>query len=530
VTDLQIDTVSARQVASTLRATTSGIDDVRLTIARIATVAGFVHEHLAASSAAGEASEEVGLIARVLALTADRADEADSTYAAMLDQWAGAALATLRNSINDGRGTSVRALISSDPLALLRGDVPASLSVDAARDWWASLPEHTQVVIAAEHADRFDGTAVGAAIIQWIDGLDGEALRELYEHRAFANADIDPAEWIPELGLDHNRAIVEAVYEYYGELYREHPDRLWWSGMAALIGPSFYGGFQDLETFSDLLDAVSAVAGSPIGGTVPGAIVVDLSGPELSEELRWYQQQLLQMQHEIFLDMAPVHEAYLAGGIEHVERMLHDDPYGYGQQTIGAWRQIDTGWRTDDPDLIAAGNRQLLLREQRYVIDNDYNTMRQRPLTGEAVTYGMTLIGAPSVPGARTYPEVFPLEVEVGATVSTPDRLPLLVTPFGGVSVDVPQIEVGAGTTITTPLPDGNISVFWDRWDLIELDTLPVYVELARDHPEVILGELDRPVGERSDEFRIDERLDDIVRHLLLEWDVDVEVRIGVSR
>jgi hypothetical protein len=528
VTDLQIDTVSARQVASTLRATTSGIDDVRLTIARIATVAGFVHEHLAASSAAGEASEEVGLIARVLALTADRADEADSTYAAMLDQWAGAALATLRNSINDRSGTSVRSLISSDPRMLLRGEVLASLTVDAARDWWASLPEHTQVAIAAEQADRFTGTAVGAAITRWIDGLDGETLRDLYEHRAFANAGIDPDQWIPELGLDHNRAIVEAVYEYYGELYREHPDRLWWSGMAALIGPSFYGGFQDLETFSDLLDAVSAIAGSPIGGTIPGAIAVDLTGPELADELRWYQERLLLMQEEIFLDMAPVHEAYLAGGIEHVERMLADDPYGYGPETIEAWRLIDAGWRTDDPDLIAAGNRTLLYREQRHVIDDDYARMLNRPGTGAAVTYGMTLIGAPSVPGTRTYPEVFPLEVEVGATVSTPDRLPLL-TPFGLVSVDVPQVEVGAGATVTTPLPDGNIAVFRDRWELIEQDTLPVYVDLARNHPEQILDELARPVGERADDFQIDERLDEIVQHLLLEWDVDVDLHIGVG-
>lgn len=530
MSDLRIDTASARRVAATLRATGAGIDDVRLTIARLATVAGFVHEHLPVSAAAGEASEEVGMIARVLALTADRADAADGTYAAMLDQWAGAALSTLRDSINDGHGTSVRTLLATGTALLPRNGLVESLTADAARDWWAALPDSTQLEIAAEHIDRFAGTAVGAAIAQWIDGLDGDTLRDLYERRAFANAGIDPAEWNPALGLDHNRAIVEAVYEYYGDLYRAHPDRLWWSGMAALIGPSFYGGFQDLETFSDLIEAVSAIAGSPIGGTVPGAIAVDLTGPELADELRWYQQQLLLMQEEIFLDMAPVHEAYLAGGIEHVERMLADDPYDYGPQTIEAWRQIDAGWRSGDPDLIAEGNRTLLFREQFRVILDDYDTMRHRPLTGEVVTYGMTLIGAPSVPGARTYPEVFPLEVEVGAAVSTPDRIPLIVTPFGSVSVDIPQVEVGAGATVTTPLPDGNISVFHDRWALIEQDTLPVYVDLARNHPEMILDELARPVGDRADDFQIDERLDEIVQHLLVEWDIDVDLRIGVGR
>src|SRR5262249_52773647 len=79
-------------------------------------------------------------------------------------------------------------------------------------------------------------------------------------------------------------------------------------------------------------------------------------------------------------------------------------------------------------------------------------------LAGSAFTYLLTLTGAPSVPGAHSYPERYPL------TIAT--RL-----PRGQVSA-------------RTPLADGNIAVFANRWQLIDVDTLPHYVALIRDDPE----------------------------------------------
>src|SRR5262249_39407601 len=82
-----------------------------------------------------------------------------------------------------------------------------------------------------------------------------------------------------------------------------------------------------------------------------------------------------------------------------------------------------------------------------------------------------TLTGAPSVPGAHSYPERYPL------TIAT--RL-----PRGQVSA-------------RTPLADGNIAVFANRWQLIDVDTLPHYVALIRDDPEQARAVVATPIGVR---------------------------------
>ncbi len=532
MTTLTIDTVAARSASRRLRATSDGIEELRTAITGVARLAAFTDEHLTAWNVAGELRDEVGLIGHLLGLTADRSEQADGDYAGMLDQWLGTTIATLRSALNTGSGPSVRSFLATAHGAMSPGAI-AALTPDEAAAWWATLPPDRRLELAATEIELFEGTAVAGAIDSWIDRLDGATVRELYEMRAFDRAGIDPEAWNPDLGLAANAHIVEAVYEYYADLYRSHPDRLWWSGMAALIGPSFYGGFRDLDTFRSLLGGASTIAESPARRLLPPQVqrageLAEMSADVLSAELLWYQVRLLRMQREIFLDMAPAHEAYLDGGIERVEQLLADDPYGFGAPTIEAWRTIDAGWRAGDQQMIAAGNETLLLREQRWVIADDYDKMRERPVTGELVTWAMTLVGAPSVPGARTYPEVFPLVVDLTPTISTPDRIPVPVGPFR-FDVDVPQLTLEAGAEITTPLPAGNISDFNDRWNLIAQDTLPTYVSLARDHPDAIIEILDDPVGERADEYTIGARFDEILLQLITSWEIDPRVAVAVG-
>ncbi len=351
-------------------------------------------------------------------------------------------------------------------------------------------------------------------------------VRDYYLNKALEEAGIDINEWDPSQGLDRNAHIVENVYEYYADLYRGGTDHLWWSGMAALIGPSFYGGFQDLETFSDLLGYGSDIAG--YANRIPGnhqipAAVTELSGEALEGELRWYQHLLLEMQQEIFFDMGPAHEAYNDVGMRGIEAMLADDPYQFGPETIEAWQQIDDGHRLGDVDLIAEGNRTLLRREQWRIIDDDYERMRDRPTTGEATTYLMTTVGAPSVPGALSYPEVFPLEFDATQYVGTPRQVPVI--PFV-YSQDVPHVGAEGTVTVMTPLPDGNIASFDDRWALIEADTLPTYVDLAENHPDQVLDVLDTPVGERADAFTFGEWWDDVAVRMIEDFDVDFDVEL----
>jgi hypothetical protein len=250
---------------------------------------------------------------------------------------------------------------------------------------------------------------------------------------------------------------------------------------------------------------------------IPGTIgdVAGLPAAELEDELAFYEVTLLQMQKEIFLDMAVAHEAYLDGGIETIERLYADDPYGHGSDAITAWRRIDEGAASGDTDMVAGGNRDLLLREQLHVINDDYRMMRERPVTGEAFTYVFTAVGAPSIPGASGYADVFPINAEVRA--STDGGL-------GGWLRDaLLPVEVEAAVGTATPLPDGNVADFDDRWALIEEDTLPAYVELLEQHPDEAASILSTPVADRVDEWRIVHRIDDIVTNWEPYVDVDVE-------
>jgi uncharacterized protein YukE len=362
-----------------------------------------------------------------------------------------------------------------------------------------------------------------------------------YMDQAYDNAGIDPDNWDPDGGVDENRENIEAVYEYYSQLYRDHPEMLW-SGMAALIGPSFYAGFMDLDTFADMADVARRLLENPpplppgvsiddvFDQLFPGAVgpsmreLAAMSASEIAEEFRFYERTFLDMQQQIFVDMAPLHEAYATDGIEGIRSLAENGDIT--PDTLEAWEMIDEGARTGDVDLIQRGNEALLLREQQVVIDDEYQAMYDRNLTGPAVTYLMTQVGAPSVPGAQGFADVFPwdtsFEVGIGPDdvgFSTPDHVPFtdVGIPSFGVSADNP---VQGTLTVTTPFADGNIAHFDDRWALIQQDTLPAYLDIPRDD---VLDVLATPVGDRADALTLQHQVDDIVHHLVTDWNFDLD-------
>ncbi len=377
-----------------------------------------------------------------------------------------------------------------------------------------------------DRASAADGATTGAPTGRPAAG--SSMTGQDYLDQALRNAGIDPATWDPNAGVDGNKAIVEAVYAYYAQLYRDNPEMLW-AGMAALIGPSFYAGFRDLDSFADLARLARAVLDSPLGYAIPPTIapglreLASMSAADLESEFRWYEHTFLGMQQEIFLDMAPQHEAYLTNGLAGIRTLLDDGMID--QQAYDAWADIDEGARTGDTALVQQGNESLLRREQSQIIRDQYDAMYQRPVTGPAVTYLATLVGQPSVPGAKGYADVFPLQVsaDVGVgpddiSVHTPDHIPFthVGLPSIGFSGDNP---VRGTVTLTTPLPDGNIAHFDDRWALIEKDTLPAYENLSRDE---VLHVLQTPVGERSDDYLVSNRIDDIAWDLATDWQVGI--------
>lgn len=325
-------------------------------------------------------------------------------------------------------------------------------------------------------------------------------LKNYWITNAMTEAGIDPASWDPSKGVDGNREIITKVYEYYGQLYLNDPD-LRWAAMANMIGPSFAGGFYDLDMMRDVarqIEAAGQVLPSPMGDYI--STLASLG----DDELRYYETELLSMQKEIFEDQALMHQAYTHGGMAEIDRLQQAGVID--NDTRNAWADIASG----DDARVAAGNQQLLWREQNVIITDNYQDMYHHFPTGPAVTYGMTLIGAPSIPGAHTFGEVFPVQVRM--ETPGPENI-----GFGPFSVDNP---LQGTVTVTTPLPNGNIADQDARWALIQQDTLPAFNNLSDQQIRDIVSS---DFNDRLNDQRPSHNIPQIVDRLLSGFDVDVD-------
>ncbi|GAB3994035.1 WXG100 family type VII secretion target [Nocardioides marmoraquaticus] len=369
-------------------------------------------------------------------------------------------------------------------------EVQDLLSSRRFQEWMENHPDAAK--------DLLDG-AVDRGQVAATDPRYRDFLEQYWRDEALEAAGIDGDAWDPSRGAEANRDTITAVYDYYGQLFLDHPE-LQWAGMANLIGPSFAAGFYDLDMFRDIAQGVDGAL--PDIPNAPGSW--DDDAREMLEQLRdlpdselaYYEEKLLSMQQEIFFDQASMHEAYLLGGTEETDRMaaagLMDG------DTRSAWHDIASG----DPDRVTAGNVALLEREQFDIIADDYDEMRSRPGTGEAMTWMTTVVGAPSIPGAQGYADVFPEVIDL--------KTPGQVGPF-----PVPQADLG---DVVTPLPDGNIADRYDRWALIEEDTLPAYQDLLRDDPDRLRDLVGSDFDGRVDDFRLTERAPGLIHDLATDW------------
>jgi hypothetical protein len=108
----------------------------------------------------------------------------------------------------------------------------------------------------------------------------------------------------------------------------------------------------------------------------------------------------------------------------------------------------------------------------------------------------MTVAGEPSLPGARTYPAVFPLTLRA--------RLP------GARRV----------LCVTTPAAAGDIAVFANRWRLITRDTLPAYRRLLQTDPEGMRALVAQPIALRVGRYRVARRLGRLALACATGWRV----------
>src|SRR5205085_7416514 len=191
------------------------------------------------------------------------------------------------------------------------------------------------------------------------------ALRRRWLDRALESAGIDPAQWQPDRGVDVNRRTIERVYAYYGGLYLADA-RLEWAGMANLIGPSFYAGFQDVGLLPDIVRRLVGAARRVLGAVAKGPRRRDAAEEPAVGELGYFETTFLTMQRKIFEDQALMHEAFLGGGVAAIDEL--GEAGIIDRATVFAWHRISAGGRADVED----GNRTLLFREQHDIIERFY--------------------------------------------------------------------------------------------------------------------------------------------------------------
>lgn len=333
---------------------------------------------------------------------------------------------------------------------------------------------------------------------------------------AAQHAGIDLNEWDPSAGTGPNMGNIQAVYTYYGKLFLDHPE-LQWAGMANMIGPSFAGGFMDIDMFRKMAQAFATkVNGLPAAvreALPPQLQLLASAGGQLgANELQYFETKFLAMQKHIFFDQAAAHEAYLAGPPNNKTAYI-DEMQKAGlfpgdvppDRTANAWHVIANPHST--PQQIMDANTTLLYREQNVVIKDQYNQMYQHDgPVGQAFTYMMTTVGAASIPGTHTPGEYRPLT-------------------FGG-DVDIPVV-VGTetvGVHVVTPLPDFNITNAQDRWDYVTHDTLPAYQKLLQQDPNLARQIIATPVQDRIAQQRLSARWPAIADDLLSkDWGIKLD-------
>jgi uncharacterized protein YukE len=386
-----------------------------------------------------------------------------------------------------------------DPVEVLR-----HMDADVGAAWLAAHPEVLAALVTTPPAWGTPST-VYSAIVQaerarGADPVDfATVLQRMYVSRAAEKVGIDLATWDTARGAEALLGQVTGSYQYYAQLYLDNPD-FTWAGMANMVGPDFAAGFLDLHSMRDHIGEVAPL--------LPPSMrpLTDVLAGMGDDEIAFYEKTFLDMQKGIFLDASTMHEAYLDTGMDGITELHAAGLLAAGpdqtpserlvseQNALAAWQDIDTGMRTGSQDLLDSGNRSLLYREQHDTIQDQYDDMRTRPLTGEAFTTVLGIVGDASIPGAKT------LGQYEGGTSVTVDAMPL-----------VPGVQ---GVTETVYIPSQNLSEFPVRWDYIEHDTLPAWQALAHDDPERARELVAGSVPDRIQDRRLDHRLGDLVDDL----------------
>jgi len=255
--------------------------------------------------------------------------------------------------------------------------------------------------------------------------------------RALQAVGIDPSTWLPRLGFRANIDNINKVYEYYAGLYLENP-RLRWAAMAKLAGGEVYRGLEtELQPAIEFAEALDdhdpyTIGLNDIYDAYAGSMILIL----------------LEMQQDIFVDLAWQHQAYREKGISALKMAWERGEISW--DNYQAWLDIDSA----DEDRIWEGNKSLLYREQSMILEGGEEQLGLGP------------------PGPAGPKQGFHAHYGRIRNIPDDDNIPKDMS-------EKALSPIPGGTRFSKVVPGGDITLLKDRWKWIETDMFPKFRALA---------------------------------------------------
>jgi RHS repeat-associated protein len=233
-----------------------------------------------------------------------------------------------------------------------------------------------------------------------VNGRDALGLETKEEWQALLKKDmkdrygVDLDDWDPSKGFEHNREIVEAVYQWYSDMHREH-EYMHWTGLAKMAGGRVWEGFQ---LSNNIKLAVYLFASRGWGERK----LVEKVG--VIEAVNAMQVAFLRINRDIFLDLAWHHKAFAEKGLAEIEERLAAGEIG-GLPAQG-WSLVNAGRAVGDEELVWAGNMLFAFDEQSRVVTPGYEDLRAISVGGVPLLSTMSQVANSPVPCGLPFREV----------------------------------------------------------------------------------------------------------------------------
>ena len=200
-----------------------------------------------------------------------------------------------------------------------------------------------------------------------------------WRQQALKRAGLQGVTWDPSLGFDVNEDNARKVYDYYASLYLSDPQHFQWAGLARLAGRAVVGALKtsqnrrqllasDIRKWQSQYEEMSASIFSTDAALAALSANIFRANLEL-DSIQYFDAEFLKGQRDIFMDLAWQHEAFRTIGLDAIKAINLSGDLGAPSDVVGFWQHISS----NDPTVVAGGNRELAHREQFDIIQPTFD-------------------------------------------------------------------------------------------------------------------------------------------------------------